>query len=90
SLWVITRIPEQSRLWREYQIFSVIIYLIYENLFIVWIGNNSALEGVMLISATGLGMVLLRWRLVWVSFVSCIVALFIFNMSNSMNWWQLL
>lgn len=90
SLWVITRIPEQSRLWREYQIFFVIIYLIYENLFIVWIGNNSALEGVMLISATGLGMVLLRWRLVWVSFVSCIVALFIFNMSNSMNWWQLL
>ena len=44
----------------------------------------------MLISATGLGMVLLRWRLVWVSFVSCIVALFIFNISNSMNWWQLL
>lgn len=86
SMWFVTRIPEQSKRWLLYQGFFIWVYLIYEILFTIAIGDNSALEGVMLISATGIGMLLLRWRLVWLAFVTCVIALFIFNVSVETQW----
>ena len=90
SIWFITSVSEKSNLWLVYQGFFILVYLIYENLFAIWIGDNSALEGVMLISATGIGMVLLRWRFVWLSFITCIIILFIFNTSSNKAWLQAL
>lgn len=90
SIWLITHISETSGHWLAYQGFFILVYLIYENIFTITIGNDSALEGVMLVSATGLGMVLLRWRFVWLSFIICIITILVFNISVNMSWWQAL
>jgi diguanylate cyclase (GGDEF)-like protein len=86
SLWFVTVLPEKSKQWLYYQGLFVMVYLSYATIFSLCIGENTSVVGIMLLSGTGFGLLLLKWRYIVIAFVISIVVFVGFILSRGMLW----